>query len=125
MMSKRMESRWSWMVMLFIAMLLLGAGCKSKRDEGTVPPTPPVTNDDPGDPGERRALFTPGEELYARVEGIGAENACASDADCVKTGCSSEVCSAEQIVTTCEMRTWPQEMGAECGCVDGQCVWYR
>ena len=112
--------------MLFIGvlMLCLGAGCKGK-DEGTVPPTPPVKDDDGGGSSERRVMFSPGDELYPRVEGVGAENACSSDAECVRTGCSREVCSAEPMVTTCEVRTWPQQMGAECGCVQGQCVWYR
>ncbi|MCS7313367.1 MAG: hypothetical protein NZ742_10745, partial [Acidobacteria bacterium] len=42
------------------------------------------------------------ETLYDRYEGTGVANACRSDADCVVSGCSREVCAAESVVTTCE-----------------------
>ena len=52
---------------------------------------------------------------------------CHRDEDCMKTGCSGTVCQSvnkEKRFTTCE---WKEEYecykDAECGCVDGRCVW--
>lgn len=47
---------------------------------------------------------------------------CESDSDCFHTGCSGQLCAAEDIVTTCEFAC---EYGcyqqAACGCVGGGC----
>lgn len=54
-------------------------------------------------------------------------NDCQSDDQCFTGGCSNEMCSAEQgASSTCEMPAdgWPTT-GASCGCVAGQCQWYR
>src|SRR5690606_13658979 len=52
--------------------------------------------------------------------------ACSSDADCIVTGCSSQVCAAEDVITTCE---WREEYACyapdytSCGCQQGACGW--
>jgi eight-cysteine-cluster-containing protein len=64
---------------------------------------------------------------YARVEGTSFQNGCSADAQCHTGGCSNEVCSAEQgVSSTCEAPVdgWPSA-GSTCGCVKGQCVWYK
>lgn len=64
---------------------------------------------------------------YARVEGTSFQNGCSGDAQCYVGGCSNEVCSAEQgVSSTCEAPVdgWPSA-GSTCGCVKGQCVWYK
>jgi eight-cysteine-cluster-containing protein len=79
--------------------------------------TPPVE--------ARTPFLPPNHQLYARLEAPNAKNACASDGECVKSGCSGEVCAAESVNTTCEL---PQGgfpvQGASCGCVARQCQWY-
>jgi eight-cysteine-cluster-containing protein len=65
--------------------------------------------------------------MHARVEGTSFQNACTADAQCFSGGCSNEVCSAEEgVSSTCEAPAdgWPTA-GATCGCVSGQCSWYR
>lgn len=103
--------------------LFIGAGCKSSSTgEPSAPPKspPPAVDPDP-----RTAAVSESDALYERVEGTALANACGSDADCMKTGCSGEVCAAEEITTSCEVQDWPQGADADCGCVDGQCVWYQ
>ena len=49
---------------------------------------------------------------------------CNSDSDCIITGCSSQICSNEPVISTCE---WREEYAcvklSECGCNEGQCKW--
>lgn len=51
---------------------------------------------------------------------------CDTDADCVATGCSGEVClaraNAEGLVTTCEVLPCFGVLEA-CGCIEGSCSW--
>jgi len=48
--------------------------------------------------------------------------ACATDGDCIHTGCSGEICASEEVFTICiakcEYNCYAQ---ASCGCVSGQC----
>jgi hypothetical protein len=84
-------------------------------------PTPPAGG------GERTAAVASSHAQYQRVEGTSFQNACSRDDQCAVGGCSSEVCSAEQgVSSTCEAPAdgWPTT-GASCGCVQGQCIWYR
>lgn len=52
---------------------------------------------------------------------------CETDADCVKTGCSGQVCAGrgEKVYTTCEWKFCynSTEFGMKCGCYDGKCQW--
>ena len=61
-----------------------------------------------------------------RVEGTETDHECAQDADCVKTGCSSELCiaksAAEGVMSTCEVRTCFQVLES-CTCQEGHCRW--
>jgi hypothetical protein len=61
--------------------------------------------------------------LYNRFEGIGYDNACANDGECVVGGCSAEVCAAEPAITTCE--GLPYRPRGDCMCLGGECVWGR
>lgn len=88
---------------------------------GETVPTEPAT--EPA--GDRSLLVPQSHPLYARVEGTHVNNACSTDAECHVGGCSSEVCSADPgVITTCEKRLFPSQ-GGSCGCVQGQCSWYR
>lgn len=54
-----------------------------------------------------------------------SSGACLSDADCFSSGCSGQVCSNEDVITTCEWRSCydASAYGLECGCVAGLCQW--
>ncbi len=102
-----------------------GAATAPDLDPGTKPATPPSTP--PAGGGDRTLAVAASDPQYARVEGSTFQNACQSDGQCFVGGCSSEICTAEEGVSgTCDMPAggWPSK-GASCGCVSGQCVWYR
>lgn len=51
---------------------------------------------------------------------------CEVDSDCFETGCSGQLCAAEDIASTCEWLPWYGCFGepvTPCGCVDGFCAW--
>lgn len=55
----------------------------------------------------------------------GGDGSCSTDADCIETGCSGQVCASGPKVTTCE---WKEEYACydrfgDCGCVNGTCAW--
>lgn len=111
---------------------LLSAGCGSSTENGVPPTTGGNTGENTGEntgtePGQqvRTAAVAPDSALFSRVEGVEAKNDCAADADCKPSGCSKEVCAADELMTACDVQAWPQGDGASCGCVDKQCVWYR
>lgn len=107
-----------------VLLVLASVACSSKEGSLSMPPRSSAEAET-ADLSGRTPFVSPDSPLYRRVEGIGARNMCSSDADCMRSGCSGEVCSAERLVTTCEVRDWPHLQGAECGCVQGQCIWYR
>jgi eight-cysteine-cluster-containing protein len=51
---------------------------------------------------------------------------CSSDADCVQTGCSGQVCATEDVFTTCEFREefacFQDRAITTCGCDAGRCA---
>lgn len=54
---------------------------------------------------------------------------CSSDLDCIKGGCSGQVCQSKQeepVITTCEWRDCynAKQYGLECKCINEQCQWY-
>ena len=92
---------------------------KSSNQTPSSPASQPVTTVEDG---SRSVLFPGGEP---RFEGPTFKNDCTGDVDCKVGGCSSEICTAEEGVnSTCEVRP-DQPRDASCGCVKGQCVWYR
>lgn len=53
---------------------------------------------------------------------IGAAKECTTDKDCFHTGCSGQLCAAEDIITTCEFKCeYGCYAATPCGCVGGQC----
>jgi len=60
------------------------------------------------------------DELFDRYEGTSGNNDCKADSDCMRSGCSGEVCAADQQDTTCELV--PKPAGG-CHCVENQCQW--
>ncbi|MEM2933613.1 MAG: DUF333 domain-containing protein [Methanocellales archaeon] len=55
---------------------------------------------------------------------------CSSDLDCIKSGCSGQVCQSKQekpVITTCEWRDCydAKPYGLECKCINQQCQWHR
>jgi eight-cysteine-cluster-containing protein len=118
-------------VIMFVLAALLSVGCGSST-ESTPPPnngTGNGTDNGTGNEGTgeqaRTAAVTAEAALFSRVEGTDAKNDCAADADCKPSGCSKEVCAAEELMTACDVQAWPQGEGASCGCVNKQCIWYR
>jgi hypothetical protein len=126
-----------------ILLAALSCACPSKSDPGTSSPggtpspapQPPPSGEDPGAPSNpgnpggdaRTAAVAADHPQYQRVEGTSFQNGCSADDQCFVGGCSNEVCSAEQgVSSTCEAPAdgWPTS-GATCGCVKGQCVWYK
>jgi len=103
----------------FFLLAACGSGQHSGGGGAQPPPPPPPVG------GARTPLVPQSHSLYARLEGAQAQNACQTDAQCVKGGCSSEVCAAEQVTSTCELPAdgWPIQ-NAGCGCVSGQCLWF-
>lgn len=73
--------------------------------------------------GDPAALY---QQCKQRVEGPDKAGECTTSADCVRTGCSSEVCAstadAAGMMTTCEVLPCFAVLDA-CGCVDGVCSW--
>lgn len=120
------------------SILLLLAGCASNNANGEPPqpPAPEPTTEAAPDPvtGAEGEQPAPAEmnpaSLYAecrdRVENPQAEGECTTDADCVKGGCGSEVCTttvaAADIMTTCEDRLCFKVLDT-CGCNAGACSW--
>ena len=122
-------------VIMCVLAVLLAVGCGSST-ESTPPPNNGTDNPTTGNPdnggedpagGEqvRTAAVSSEAALFSRVEGTDVKNACATDAECKPSGCSKEVCAAEETMTACDVQAWPQGEGASCGCVNKQCVWYR
>jgi eight-cysteine-cluster-containing protein len=70
-----------------------------------------------------RALYAACQD---RVEGAGASGECASDADCARAGCASEVCvaakQAPEVMTGCDVLDCFSVLDS-CGCHDGLCTW--
>lgn len=74
---------------------------------------------------ERTPLVSESHPLYARLEAPFANNDCQADVDCLSSGCASEVCSADGVVTHCAADEGPLPVqSASCGCVEGQCRWF-
>ena len=101
---------------------VLAAGC----EKNTQPPSGPGPGDDGGQVTARKLAVPATHPLYDRFEGIGFPNDCSADSQCLKGGCSSEVCSADQgVVTTCEALPISLPASTACGCVEGQCQWWN
>jgi len=123
--------------MLALLVLTSACTCPARARDTTEPLPAPAPAVPPGGEAPAPAAPSPagvrapavdrGHALYARVEGTSFKNDCSADAQCQVGGCSGEVCTAEQGVnTTCEMPAdgFPSK-GATCGCVQGQCLWFR
>ncbi len=69
-----------------------------------------------------------GQQSQEDFCGWSTNGACSSDSDCMRGGCSGQVCqskSEEPVITTCEYRDC-YNAGADslsCGCIEGKCVW--
>jgi len=102
------------LLFLLLAVLLL-AGCLKPVDN--------FTNDNIN----QSPTPTPIEEEFC---GSSTNGFCNVDSDCVKTGCSSQICSSrfeEDIVTTCEWRECygAQDYSLICDCVNQKCQWHK
>lgn len=128
--------------------LIAGSGCKKAEPTPDAPPLSPppaaaaapgpsevgpseVPTTDAGSPPSAKSGPSTAAELYGacreRVERPEADGECSSDADCVASGCSQELCTstaaaAEGLMSTCEMRPCFKVLDA-CGCVEGHCRW--
>jgi len=106
-------------------MLLVGCGGEAPPEVPEDPPEAP-----PPPPPEPEVKLPSPDKLYAmcqdRVEKPQADGECTTDEDCVRAGCSSEVCttaaSAAELTTTCEDKLCFKALDT-CGCVEGVCSW--
>lgn len=66
------------------------------------------------------------DENGARVCLPDATGECSSDADCVQTGCSGQICAAQDVITTCvfrdEFACFQDPAITTCGCAAGHCT---
>lgn len=131
-------------VLLGLMALALVAGCATEPDTITVPgeDDPQETPDEGPDGQPDDSVESPslppangsddgtgprdGREAFCGTSTYGA---CQTDADCVRAGCSGQVCAnseeAQDIMTTCEYRQCydARSYALGCGCVQGQCQW--
>lgn len=107
-------------------------GAEGGQGDG-VPAEPgeePAKRDEDGEPplaqtGPRIPAVASDHPLYGRFEGTQNPGECTDDDDCFESGCSGEVCSAEQdVMTTCEVVPMDFPPQTACGCVDGTCRWW-
>ena len=100
-----------------------GAPEAAPAERGTVAAAPGSGSGVDGAPLDPQSLY---EGCRDRVEGTETDRECAQDADCVKTGCSSELCIAKSaaagVMSTCEVRTCFQVLES-CTCQQGHCRW--
>jgi eight-cysteine-cluster-containing protein len=96
-----------------LALALLLAAC------GATTITPPAAAP------ARVPAVEPSSPHYAAFEGPSFANDCRADADCKVGGCGGELCTAEADVLTACVGYGDQPRDATCGCVAGQCLWYR
>ena len=94
-----------------LALLLLGCGAAAP------PPAPRLAS--------RVPAVAPTSPHYAIFEGPSFRNDCHADADCKVGGCGGELCTAEPDVVTACVGYSDQPRDATCGCITGQCMWYR
>jgi len=70
------------------------------------------------------------EKIGDEFCGVSTHGPCSSDEECVKGGCSGEVCQSVregEMITTCEWRDCydSKKYGYGCRCVAGECQWVR
>jgi len=78
------------------------------------------------DKGGNRFILTP----VANFCGQSTYGECKSDKDCVKSGCSNQVCQSkyeEPVITTCEWKECYnyRSFGVDCKCIDERCQWEK
>lgn len=96
--------------------------CSSPSRPAPATPPPPNGSGNPKADAERSVLYPDGEP---RFEGTSFKNDCARDDDCRVGGCGGEVCTAEEGVNSVCIAYPDAPRDASCGCVKGQCVWYK
>jgi eight-cysteine-cluster-containing protein len=82
-------------------------------------------------PAEAEFGCAPGYEMAYNQDGSckrckAAQAGCKRDADCMRTGCSGQICASEPLATTCEWReeyACYRESFAQCACINGSCGW--
>jgi eight-cysteine-cluster-containing protein len=106
-----------------VALALVACSSSSRPSSST---SPPVTGGNGGggarSDAERSVLYPGGEP---RFEGPSFKNACAADGECKVGGCGGEVCTAEEGVNSVCIAYPDAPKDASCGCVKGECVWYK
>ena len=98
-------------VFVFLAVLVLISGCAQQGEPAkndSVPSLPPAHGRD--------------------FCGISTRGSCTADSDCIRGGCSGQVCQSakeEPVITTCEYVECydPALYKLSCGCNSGKCQW--
>lgn len=108
-------------ILACVALICASCTCPAKKTTAVEPTIP----DKPVDPRTRAVAVAGDHPLHDRVEGIAFANGCQTDKECFTGGCGAEICSANVDATSsCDVQEWPTK-GATCGCVAGECLWYR
>lgn len=111
--------------------LSLSCACSGGRPAAESPAVEtPVADGATTAPVEPVAPTVTPADLYGacreRVEGPSTPGECTTDADCARTGCSSEVCTAAakvgDVMSTCEVLPCFAALDT-CGCHEGLCSW--
>ncbi len=109
-------------------LVLVSMACSPKSTAPTPEPAPaPAPAPEPmPEPAPEVTPASMYAECQGRVEGPQTDGECSSDDDCVRTGCSNEVCTnkgdAEGLTTTCEVLECFAVLD-QCGCSEGTCTW--
>ncbi len=80
---------------------------------------------------DRVEVYYDGRRVFPDLKsfcGTSTNGTCSSDSDCMRGGCSSQVCQSkfeEPIITTCEWKDCYEyeDVGVSCGCWAGKCRW--
>ena len=79
----------------------------------------------------REVYFPPQTSDFDHYEAPSSNNSCATDDDCLISGCSDSTCAAQTVeihddefCTTREHTSWPLPQLAHCGCIQQECHWY-
>jgi len=117
-----MEKAFLPLIALIYLLFFTSCAKEGVRPESASPPPSPPAQAAP----ERERVCCPNEPFCGK-ETYGA---CKGDSDCMRGGCSGQVCQSQKegpLVTTCE---WRECYNAalycmECRCVNNKCRWIR
>jgi hypothetical protein len=97
---------------------------RAPRESRTTAAGDPTPLNSPQQEGNRVAALLQTAPNFDHFEGVAFRNSCDDDGSCHIGGCGSEICSADNEVSSTCIEYPDKPTGAACGCVRGQCIWY-